>query len=152
MRCTGLRLLVLLAAMGVAAPVAASATHPRHEAAARRLNVVLILSDDERSDGTMVMRNTQRLLADHGVTFTDFHVTTSLCGPSRASILTGLYSHHTGVITNFGPHGFPEFDQTSDLGVWLHDAGYDTALVGKYINDYTAYGTPRSRPAGTTGR
>jgi arylsulfatase A-like enzyme len=139
-RRTGLTLLVVLAAAGIGTPVAASAAHSKREAAARRLNVVLILSDDERSDGTMVMRNTQRLLADHGVTFTDFHVTTSLCGPSRASILTGLYSHHTGVLTNFGPHGFPAFDQTSDLGVWLHDAGYDTALVGKYINDYTKYG------------
>jgi N-acetylglucosamine-6-sulfatase len=105
-----------------------------------RLNVVVILSDDERYDGTAVMKNVQTLLADHGVTFTDAHVTTSMCGPSRASILTGQYSHHTGVTDNFGLHSYPAFystDESNDLGVWLHNAGYETALVGKYVNAYT---------------
>ena len=81
-----------------------------------------------------------RLLAEHGVTFDDFRVTTSECGPSRASILTGLYSHHSGVLDNFGPHSYPAFDEKSDLAVWLHQAGYSTALVGKYLNDYTLDG------------
>ena len=105
-----------------------------------RLNVVLILSDDERVDGATVMHNVHRLLAEHGVTFSNYHVTTSECGPSRASILQGQYSHHTGVLDNFGPHSFPKFDQRSNLAVWLHRAGYRTALVGKYLNDYTLYG------------
>jgi arylsulfatase A-like enzyme len=113
---------------------AASPTTPQH------LNVVLILSDDERVDGTSVMQNVRRLLAAHGVTFTDFHVTTSECGPSRASILTGQYAHHTGVVDNFGLHSFPAFHASSTVATWLHAAGYDTALVGKYINDYTIYG------------
>ncbi len=108
--------------------------------AAARLNVVLILSDDERLDGDAVMRNVHRLLTRHGVTFDDYHVTTSLCGPSRASILTGDYSSRTGVLANFGPHGYPAFDPRDDLPVWLHDAGYTTALVGKYLNDYTLDG------------
>jgi N-acetylglucosamine-6-sulfatase len=111
-----------------------------------RLNVVVILSDDERADGTSVMPNVRRLLADHGITFTDYHVTTSECGPSRASILTGQYSHHTGVLGNFGPHSYPAFDDRSDLAVWLHAAGYRTALVGKYINDYTSYGRHQIPP------
>ena len=106
----------------------------------RRLNVVVILSDDERLDGDTVMRNVQHLLAGHGVTFSNYHVTTSECGPSRASILLGQYSHHTGVLDNFGPHSFPAFDQNSNLAVWLHSSGYRTALVGKYLNDYTLYG------------
>ena len=132
---------MLSALVAAAAASTASAVTPSQpHATPRRLNVVLVLSDDERSDGTSVMRNVQRLLADHGVTFTDYHVTTSLCGPSRASILSGRYAHHTGVLTNFGPHSFPAFDQASDLGVWMQNAGYDTALVGKYINDYTKYG------------
>ncbi len=78
-----------------------------------QLNVVVILSDDERYDGTPVMKNVQTLLASHGVTFTDMHVTTSLCAPSRASILTGQYAHHTGVVQNFDKHVFAE--QGSDL-------------------------------------
>lgn len=105
-----------------------------------RLNVVLILSDDERVDGGTVMRDVHHLLAGHGVTFTNYHVTTSECGPSRASILQGQYSHHTGVLDNFGRNSFPKFDQKSNLAVWLHNRGYRTALVGKYLNDYTLYG------------
>jgi arylsulfatase A-like enzyme len=119
---------------GHAAPAASS-----H--AARRLNVVLILSDDERVDGNTVMKNVHNLLARHGVTFSDYHVTTSECGPSRASILLGQYSHTTGVLDNFGPHSFPAFDERSNLAVWLHSSGYRTALVGKYLNDYTLDGS-----------
>lgn len=104
------------------------------------MNVVFILSDDENISGSTVMRNVQRLIARHGVTFDDYHVTTSLCGPSRATILTGQYSHHSGVTENFGPHGYPAFDAATDLPVWLHRAGYETALVGKYLNDYSLDG------------
>jgi len=126
-----------------AASLSASAAgaHSSKTAAARRgLNVVVILSDDERLDGDTVMQNVRHLLAGHGVTFSDYHVTTSECGPSRASILLGQYSHHTGVLDNFGPHSYPAFDQNSNLAVWMHDKGYHTGLVGKYLNDYTLYG------------
>jgi N-acetylglucosamine-6-sulfatase len=132
---TGALLLVLGTAGAAGAAVAAPA---RRHAADQRLNIVVILSDDERSDGTAVMKNLRTLIADHGVTFTDAHVTTSLCAPSRASILTGQYSHHTGVLDNFGPESYPAFkDESNDLAVWMHRAGYETALVGKYINSYT---------------
>ena len=126
-----------------AASLSASAAgaHSSKTAAARhRLNVVVILSDDERLDGDTVMQNVRHLLAGHGVTFSDYFVTTSECGPSRASILQGQYSHHTGVLDNFGPHSFPAFDQSSNLAVWMHRKGYHTGLVGKYLNDYTLYG------------
>jgi arylsulfatase A-like enzyme len=130
-------LLLVFGAVGAEAakPVARSKA-----AADQRLNVVVILSDDERSDGTAVMKNARTLLADHGVTFTDAHVTTSICGPSRASILTGQYAHHTGVTDNFGPHSYPAFragEESDDLAVWMHKAGYETGLVGKYVNAYT---------------
>jgi len=131
----------LLLAFGVVSAAAKPAQGSKRRAADERLNVVVILSDDERSDGTAVMKNAQTLLADHGVTFTDAHVTTSMCGPSRASILTGQYAHHSGVTDNFGVHSYPAFKgglESNDLGVWMHDAGYQTALVGKYVNAYTA--------------
>ena len=137
----------LLAAVStLAATAERGGAQTRVPRTARRLNVVVILSDDERLDGDTVMRNVRRLLADHGVTFTDYHVTTSECGPSRASILQGQYSHHTGVLDNFGVHSFPAFDQSSDLATWLHAAGYRTALVGKYLNDYTLYGHNETPP------
>jgi arylsulfatase A-like enzyme len=133
----------LLLVFGVFGAVGARAAKPvarSKNVADQRLNVVLILSDDERSDGTAVTKNVQTLLADRGVTFTDAHVTTSMCGPSRASILTGQYAHHTGVTDNFGPHSYPAFragEESDDLGVWMHKAGYETGLVGKYVNAYT---------------
>jgi arylsulfatase A-like enzyme len=134
------RLRALLVLSGLVAAVASAASVPTSQARPRqpeRLNVVVILSDDERTDGTSVMKNVQTLLADHGVTFTDYHVTSSLCGPSRASILSGQYSHHTGVYDNFGPHSVSSFNASSTLATWMHNSGYQTALVGKYINAYT---------------
>jgi len=132
--------LLVFGVFGTAGTSAAEPVAPSKHTDDDRLNVVFILSDDERADGTAVMKNVQTLLADHGVTFTDAHVTTSMCGPSRASILTGQYSHHTGVTDNFGPHSYPAFyasEESNDLGVWMHNAGYETALVGKYVNSYT---------------
>lgn len=137
------------AALGAASLVVAlfpsGASAPNGRAAAR-LNIVVILADDERADSNVLMHNVQRLLATHGVTFTNAFVTTSECCPSRASILTGQYSHNTGVFANFGPSSYPHFYEKSNLAVWLHDAGYETALVGKYLNDYTVYGNHHVPP------
>src|SRR5579864_1306696 len=132
----------VLAATALLAVIAWSAERapPTCAAANRGLNLVVILADDERWDSNVRMANVQRLLASHGITFTNAFVTTSECCPSRASFLTGQYSHTTGVIENFGPNSYPHFYEKSNLAVWLHDAGYDTALVGKYLNDYTVYG------------
>jgi arylsulfatase A-like enzyme len=111
-----------------------------------RLNVVVIVSDDERLDANRRMRNVQDLLARQGVRFAQYITTTSECAPSRASILTGRYPDHTGVLANFGPHGYPSFDDGSTVATWLHDAGYTTALVGKYLNNYTLDGDHRVPP------
>lgn len=109
-------------------------------------NLVVILSDDQRWDTLDRMPAVRRWIARHGVTFRNAFATTSECCPSRASILTGQYSHTTGVVQNFGPRSYPQFDERSNLAVWLHDAGYETALVGKYLNDYTVYGHHRIPP------
>lgn len=104
-------------------------------------NVVLIVTDDQRV-GTLSPERTPaiwRLLRERGVRFTDANVPTSLCCPSRASILTGLYSHSHGVWTNgavfggwnvFSGNGMEE----RTIAVALDDAGYRTALLGKYLN------------------
>jgi len=130
----------VLLVFGAVGASAAKSAH-RSKRADQRLNVVVILSDDERTDGTGVMKSVQTLLADHGVTFTDAHVTTSMCAPSRASILTGLYAHHTGVLDNFGRHSYPAFkagEESNDLAVWMDRAGYETgldALLGDALLD-----------------
>ncbi len=104
-------------------------------------NIVLILTDDQRWDTLWSMPNVQKLLVDHGVTFANAFVTNSFCCPSRSTILTGNYSHTTGIYGNHPPHGgavdFHRYgDDKSTIATWLHKAGYNTALVGKYLNGY----------------
>src|SRR5207247_6865495 len=61
----------------------------------------------------------------------------SLCCPSRSSILTGDYSHTTGVYRQVPPYGrFEWFDDRSTVTTWLHGAGYTTGLFGKYLDGY----------------
>ncbi|MEX0755168.1 MAG: sulfatase [Actinomycetota bacterium] len=100
-------------------------------------NIILILTDDQRWDSLWAMAAVQQRLGAPGVTFSNAYVVNPLCCPSRASILTGLYSHHTNVWRNTPPHGgYPSFDPRSTVATWLQDAGYRTALVGKYLNGY----------------
>src|SRR5205823_4452658 len=121
--------LVCLAVAGVPARVAGVADTSRPP----RPNVVLILTDDQRWDTLWAMPNVQRYLVHRGVTFRNGFVVNSLCCPSRASILTGKYSHGTGVYRNTGTNGgFSAFDDSSTVATWLHDAGYHTGLIGKY--------------------
>lgn len=105
-----------------------------------RPNIILITSDDQRANDLAVMAQTQRLLAGRGTTFDRAYAPFPLCAPSRASILTGQYAHNHGVLGNGGGRhplgGVADFDDTSTVATWLQDAGYETALVGKYINHY----------------
>ena len=76
---------------------------------------------------------------------------TSLCCPSRASILTGLYAHNTGVYSNGLPDGGWELFHQRGLeertvAVALHDIGYRTGMFGKYLNG----SFPRQAAAGFT--
>ena len=73
-----------------------------------RPNVVLVLTDDQRWDTLNVMPTVQRRLVARGVTFTNAFVTNALCCPSRASYLTGRYSHGTGVYVRDLSALFPE--------------------------------------------
>jgi arylsulfatase A-like enzyme len=71
--------------------------------------------------------------SDSWIRFPNAFINTPLCCPSRASLLTGLYSHDTGVRNNATG---ALIDESSTLATWLHDSGYETALFGKYLNDY----------------
>ncbi len=83
------------------------------------------------------MPQVRRHLAASGITFTNAYVVNPACCPSRTSMLTGQYSHSTGVWRNHGKHGgFAAFDDSSTIATWLDDAGYETALYGKYLNGY----------------
>ncbi|MFN8582357.1 MAG: sulfatase-like hydrolase/transferase [Gemmatimonadaceae bacterium] len=100
-------------------------------------DVVIILTDDQRHDTMPYMPLTSSLLNAETVRFSRAFVTTSLCCPSRSSLLTGLYSHNTGVLSNAAPSGgATKFNDQSTLATWLQGAGYRTALIGKYLNQY----------------
>lgn len=100
-------------------------------------NVVVVIADDLRWDTLWALPEVRRWIGDPGVTFTNAYVVNPACCPSRTSLLTGRYSHSTGVWRNHGRHGgFAAFDDSSTLATWLNDAGYETALYGKYLNGY----------------
>ena len=104
-----------------------------------RPNFVVIVTDDQRWDTLGSMPAVRRLLMTGGVTFRNAFVTTPSCCPSRVSLLTGQYSHRSGVLdgsVDNAPGGAPAFDDDSSLATWLDDAAYRTGLIGKYLNDY----------------
>ncbi len=103
----------------------------------RPADVVVILTDDQRFDQMQYMPLTSALLNAETVRFSRGFVTTSLCCPARATVLTGLYAHNHGVLTNAAPNGgATKFDPNSTIATWLQAAGYRTALIGKYLNQY----------------
>lgn len=104
--------------------------------AAAKPNVVVVMTDDQTQAQMRAMPRTRRLIGRRGVKFDRFYVTDPLCCPSRATFLTGQYAHNTGVISNGGPNALAAFDEQNTLAVWLQRAGYRTAFVGKYLNDY----------------
>ena len=111
-------------------------------------NFVIILTDDQRWDTLWAMPIVQEKLVARRVTFTTAIVTTPLCCPSRASLLSGgFYAHNTGVLTNDVPNGsVRRFQDTETLATLLQRAD-KTALVGKYMNGYGDM-VPMSRLAG----
>lgn len=105
-------------------------------AADKPRNIIFILSDDHRWDWLGFMPEAPKFLetpnldrlAKEGAHLRNAFVSTSLCSPSRASILTGQYMHHHGVVDNQRPEPagirfFPEY---------LQGAGYETAFLGKW--------------------
>jgi len=108
-----------------------------------RPNIVLVVTDDLDVPTALELPRLPDLMTNQGLSFTRAYAAQPLCGPSRASILTGRYSHNHGVIDNEPPqHGFVAFrrHEAVSLAPWLKSAGYRTSLIGKYINSY-AWGT-----------
>lgn len=132
---TFITLILLLAAplRGAVVPVPKEVVAEKVPGAKAR-NIVFILSDDHRYDAMSFMGHpfarTPQLdaMARNGVHLKNALVTTSLCSPSRASILTGLYTFRHRVIDNNRPipAGTVYFPQ------YLQQAGYATAFIGKW--------------------
>ena len=131
-----IRGLVATSLAAAATFVSASPTAAQ-DATEDRPSVLLIVTDDQRWDTLWSMPGVQGSLADPGVTFTESFTTSSLCCPSRASILTGAYPHTTGVYRQRPPYGgFVSFDDSTTIATQLDDAGYSTGFFGKYLDAY----------------
>ena len=109
-----------------------------------RPNVILVLTDDLDvgllEEYPAAYSNLRRLAAG-GTTFENAFVTDPLCCPSRATILRGQYAHNHEILGNWWPRGssrkFRELGrEDSTVATWLHDEGYRTVLIGKYMNGY----------------
>jgi arylsulfatase A-like enzyme len=125
---------VLAAALALGAAVLAPTAGA---AAAKRPNVVVIMTDDQTLSSLSAMQNTRTLLGDRGTTFDNYLISLSQCCPSRATFLTGQYAHNHGVLGNKAPiGGFDKLDHSNTLAVWLQRSGYFTAMIGKYLNGY----------------
>ena len=105
-----------------------------HLAMASRPNIVFIFSDDHAYQAISAygskLAQTPNIdrIAQEGMRFDRCYVTNSICGPSRACILTGKYSHKNGIYTNG-----QEFDTSQQsFPLLLQQAGYQTAIVGKW--------------------
>ena len=116
-------------------------------------NIVLINLDDADRDLLNLALSEKRnyypnirSLMGEGIRFTNLHVTSPICGPSRACLMRGQYAHNTGIYVNnpdFAssrsfPGGYPEYKRRgyteNDIGVWMRAAGYRTMMVGKYLH------------------
>jgi N-acetylglucosamine-6-sulfatase len=129
-----------------------STTFRQAQAITAKPNFVFILADDLRKDDLTYMPKTRSLLEDKGMTFANAYVSNPLCCPSRATIMRGQYAHNTGVWDNIngtdgGWQGYKSNNgnnENDNVATRLRNAGYRTALIGKYLNEYanTTYKPP----------
>ncbi len=115
-------------------------------AASNQPNIVIIFSDDHAYQAISSYGDSRKLvetpnidrLGKQGVRFDRCMVTNSICGPSRATLLTGKYSHMNGFYNNSNS----KFDSTQQtFPKLLQKAGYQTAVIGKWhlISDPTGF-------------
>lgn len=128
----------------------------RKEAASARNNVLVFMMDDLDEDSFNQLLNAGKLpnikqyIVDKGVRFTNSFVTESICCSSRATFLTGKYSHNTGVYNVVGDEGGMlglaktgiistsgnQVTSANWLPTWLDSLGYYTGHVGKFMNTF----------------
>lgn len=142
--------LVATVAASVSLPTSIFAADPsRRPEATGRPNVIVIMTDDQETTSMPYMPRTRKLLAARGVSFSNAFVSFPNCCPSRATYLTGQYTHNHGVFSNDPPYAYDSFRGKEVLPTVLRDAGYRTIQVGKYLNLYGAT-DPTEVPKGWT--
>lgn len=110
-------------------------------------NIVVIMTDDQTLESMRVMTNVNAYLGEQGTTFSHYFSSFPNCCPSRATFLTGQFSHNNGVQDNLPPFGgFKKLKGDETLPVWLQRAGYTTNHIGKYLNTWGADGNIAAPP------
>jgi arylsulfatase A-like enzyme len=115
-------------------------------------NIVLVYSDDvdceslfgqfPEQDSAKIQFENLKEMATQGIRFSNFHVTTPVCGPSRACLYSGQYAHRnqcrvndpTSIRSLGFTGGYSTFDPENELATWMKQAGYTTSHVGKYLH------------------
>jgi N-acetylglucosamine-6-sulfatase len=133
--------LAIVAALALGAVLFAgtekSGTSAQAAAAPTRPNIVVLETDDQTLAEMEVLPNVRSLIGAEGATFDNNFDSFSLCCPSRATFLTGQYSHNNGVRGNAPPQGgYQALDKSNTLSVWLQRGGYYTIHLGKFLNGY----------------
>jgi len=98
-----------------------------------RPNILIILTDDQSTGELSAMPKTTAWLRKGGTLFDRGFVTTPLCCPSRSTIFSGRYIHNHGNTQNDHPFNL---DQSATFQRYLQDAGYTTALDGKFLTGW----------------
>ena len=117
--------------------------------ATTRPNIIFLLTDDQdvTANSLDYMPKLNKIMRQEGMEFLNYFVTTALCCPSRSTILRGQYCHNTGIWDNgdlnndtFMSGGFEKWIATNlekvTVGTIMQEAGFETFLVGKYLNGY----------------
>ena len=136
---------LLLVGLGSIPGSGAAGSEPPVALGPGRPNIVVVMSDDMRWDDLRFAPHVRRLMARHGIRFRNAFAPYPLCCPARASFLTGIHAHRHHVWSHEPPWGYQSFDDSRTLATSLHDAGYATGFIGKYLN---GYGPMRSRVSG----
>ncbi|MGO4254975.1 sulfatase-like hydrolase/transferase [Marmoricola sp. RAF53] len=148
-----------LLAVGIVAAVTTAPTAPRSSAASApaaapaiaaaageaKPNVLVVMLDDMRSDEMRFAPNARKYVRSRGLDFRNSFSPYPLCCPARASFLLGKYAHNHRVLYHEAPYGFGALDDHLTVAGRMQAAGYQTALVGKYLNKY---GDQKSRVTG----
>jgi N-acetylglucosamine-6-sulfatase len=125
------RFLAICGVTSLVVPLSAGSATSSPSKSSARPNVVFILTDDQRWDSIDQMPQLNG--AAEWARFSEAFVDEPQCCPSRASILTGRYPQNTGVETL---RDGKDMDEKRTIATMLHQAGYRTALYGKYLNGF----------------